>query len=338
MSATMHDVARVAGVSIKTVSNVINDYQHVSPGTREKVRAAITELGYRPNMSARNLRRGRTGAIGLAVPELTLAYFAQLADAVIEHAHARGYVVLIEQTGGGDRSRELEMLRSPRRSFTDGLIFSPLGMENADAGLLDIGTPLVLLGERIFHGPVDHVAMDNVGAAAAATAHLLERGRRRIAVLGAHAGEEIGSAGLRLVGYRQALDAAGVPFDPDLVGYVDLWHRANGAEVMDQVLARGVELDAVFAMNDELALGALRRLQQAGHRVPDDVMLIGFDDLDEGRFSLPSLTSVDPGRAEIARTGVDLLLQRLEGDRGERPHELLTQFRVVERESTATGR
>ena len=337
MSATMHDVARVAGVSIKTVSNVINDYQHVRTSTREKVRAAIAELGYRPNMSARNLRRGRTGVVGLAVPELTLAYFAQLADQVIEHARECGYVVLIEQTGG-DRTRELEMLRSPRRSFTDGLIFSPLGMANADAALLDIGTPLVLLGERIFHGPVDHVAMDNVGAAAAATAYLLQRGRRRIAVLGAHAGEEIGSAGLRLAGYRQALDEAGVPYDPDLVGYVDLWHRANGAEAMDQVLARGVELDAVFAMNDELALGALRRLQQAGHRVPQDVMLIGFDDLDEGRFSLPSLTSVDPGRAEIARTGVDLLLQRLEGERDERPQEQLTRFRVVERESTATGR
>lgn len=334
MSATMHDVARVAGVSIKTVSNVINDYEHVRPSTREKVRAAIAELGYRPNMSARNLRRGRTGAIGLAVPELTLAYFAQLADEVIEHAHSLGYVVLIEQTGGGDRARELEMLRSPRRSFTDGLIFSPLGMENSDAPLLDIGTPLVLLGERIFRGPVDHVAMDNVGAAAAATAHLLGRGRRRVAVLGAHEGEVIGPAGLRLVGYQQALAEAGIPFDPDLVGYVDAWHRANGAEAMDQVLARGVEFDAVFAMNDELALGALRRLQQAGHRVPTDVMLIGFDDLDEGRFSLPSLSSVDPGRVEIARTGVDLLLRRLEGG-ADPPQEVLTTFQVIERESTA---
>ncbi len=337
MSATMHDVARVAGVSIKTVSNVINDYQHVRASTREKVLAAVAELGYRPNMSARNLRRGRTGAISLAVPELKITYFAQLADQVIENARDRGHVVLIEQTGG-DRARELEMLRSPRRSSTDGLIFSPLGMENADAALLDIGTPLVLLGERIFHGPVDHVAMDNVEAAVAATRHLLERGRRRIALLGAHEGEVIGSAGLRTLGYRRALEEAGVPYDPDLVGWSDPWHRANGATSMEQVLARGVRPDGVFAMNDELALGALRHLQQAGHRVPEDVMIIGFDDLEEARFSLPSLTSVDPGRAEIARKGVDLLLDRLEGTYVGEPREVLTKFRVVERESTATGR
>lgn len=333
----MHDVARLAGVSIKTVSNVINDYEHVRPATRSKVRAAIAELGYRPNMSARNLRRGRTGAIGLAVPELSLAYFAQLADEVIEVAQARGLAVLIEQTGGGNRERELEVLRSPRRSLTDGLLFSPLGMDNDDAGLVDIGTPVVLLGERIFGGPVDHVTMRNVDAAAAATAHLIERGRRRVAVLGAHAGEVIGSAGLRLTGYRRALEEAGIAFDEGLVGYMDTWHRANGAEAMGQVIDRGVEFDAVFAMNDELALGALRRLQHSGRRVPQDVMIIGFDDVDEGQYSLPSLSTVDPGRPEIARTAIDMLQERIDGP-AVPPREVLTDFRVVPRESTATTR
>lgn len=331
----MHDVAARAGVSIKTVSNVINDYEHVRASTREKVRAAIAELGYRPNMSARNLRRGRTGAIGLAVPGLSLAYFAQLADEVIEAARARGLVVLIEQTGDGDREQELEMLRSARRTFTDGLLFSPLGMSNEDADLVDIGTPVVLLGERIFDAPVDHVAMRNEDAAAAATSHLIERGRRRVVVLGAHEGEVIGSAGLRLTGYRRALEAAGIAFDEALVGHSDPWRRSDGAAAMDRILESGVDFDGVFAMNDELALGALRRLQQSGRRVPQDVMLIGFDDVDEGRHSLPSLSTVDPGRSEIARSAVDVLLQRIDGTAGPEPRRVFSDFRIIERESTA---
>jgi DNA-binding LacI/PurR family transcriptional regulator len=336
MAATMHDVARVAGVSIKTVSNVINDHPHVRPATRERVQAAIDELDYQPNLSARSLRSGRSGVIGLAVPELSLAYFAQLADEVIRAAERRGLSVLIEQTGGV-RERELEVLRSPRLQLTDGLLFSPLGLGIEDAQLVDIDTPLVLLGERIFNGPADHVTMQNVEAARAATEHLLAQGRRRIAVIGAHEGEVIGSAGLRLAGYREALDAAGVEFDESLVSYVYLWHRANGAEAMRNLLERGVEFDGLFAMNDELALGAMRVLQEAGRVVPRDVAVIGFDDIDEGRYAIPTLSSIDPGRGEIAETAVDLLLERILSKREAPtpPRELRSDFRVVVRESSS---
>ena len=166
MAVTLHDVAKAASVSFKTVSNVVNNHPHVRPQTRARVQAAIDELGYQPNVSARHLRSGRSGVIGLAVPELSLAYFAQLADEVIQAAEKRGLVVLIEQTGG-DRNRELEVLRSPRLQLTDGLLFSPLGLGIDDAPLVDIDTPLVLLGERIFRGPADHVTMRNVEAAQA---------------------------------------------------------------------------------------------------------------------------------------------------------------------------
>jgi DNA-binding LacI/PurR family transcriptional regulator len=336
MSSTMHDVARLAGVSFKTVSNVINLHPHVSEGTRVKVQAAIDELGYQPNLSARSLRSGRSNVIGLAVPELSLAYFAQLADEVIQAAEKRGQVVLIEQTGG-DRARELEVLRSRRLQLTDGLLFSPLGLGIDDAALVDIDTPLVLLGERIFNGPADHVTMQNVEAARAATEHLIERGRRRIAVVGAHEGEVIGSAGLRLTGYRQALDAAGIAFDESLIGYVGTWHRANGADSMRRLLATGVQFDGLFAMNDELALGAMRVLQEKGLVIPADVAVIGFDDVDEGQYSIPSLSTVDPGRREIAETAIDLLLGRIaeKGESTREPRELLSAFRIVVRESSS---
>ncbi|QEO13727.1 LacI family transcriptional regulator [Agromyces intestinalis] len=333
MAATLHDVARLAGVSIKTVSNVINDYPHVRPETRERVERAIGELGYTPNLTARNLRSGRTGAIALAIPDLSLSYFAELAAAVIAAAEDAGAVVLVEQTDG-DRDREIELLKSQRLKLTDGLIFSPLGMSQEDVAFLDVPYPLVVLGERIFDGPADHVTMRNIEAARAATEHLIAAGRRRIAVIGAHEGEVIGSAGLRLRGYREALAAAGIPFDADIVGFTTLWHRANGATAMRELLARGVEFDAVFGLNDTLALGAMRVLQEAGRRVPDDVAVIGFDDLDEARYSIPSLTTVHPGQDWIARTAVTTLLERIAGA-GEAtpPRLLLADYRIEVRES-----
>ena len=338
MSVTLHDVARAAGVSIKTVSNVINDYPHVRPDTRERVQTAINALGYQPNLSARSLRSGKTGAIALGLPELSLSYFAELADTVIEAAERVGQVVIIEQTGG-DRERELQLLTSWRRKMTDGLIFSPLGMGMEDAARLDVPYPLVLLGERIFDGPTDHVTMRNVEAARAATEHLIARGRRRIAVIGAHEGEVVGSAGLRLRGYREALDAAVIPFDERIIVHTTLWHRSNGATAMRELLSRDVGFDAVFGLNDTLALGAMRVLQEAGYRVPQDVSVIGFDDLDEAMYSLPSLSTVNPGRVEIAEVAVSSLMKRIDGSGGtaEPAHLHLAQFSIVERESTAAS-
>jgi DNA-binding LacI/PurR family transcriptional regulator len=334
MTPTLRDVAELAGVSFKTVSNVIHDHPHVSEATRSRVLAAIDQLGYRPNLTARTLRSGRTGAIGLAVPELSLAYFAELADEVITVADRHEMIVLIEQTGG-DPDREREVLTGPRRQLTDGLLFSPLGLGSDDADVLDVDFPLVLLGERIFGGPVDHVTMENVAGAQAATRHLLDLGRRRIAVLGAHTGEVIGSAGLRLEGYRAALADAGVPFDDDLIVDAGPWHRSNGAEAMRNLLARGTTFDAIFALNDELALGALRVLGESGIRVPADVAIIGFDDVDEGRYSFPSLSTVDPGRREIARLAVEVLLEVIAAGENRAPRrELRSPFRILQREST----
>lgn len=333
MATTMSDVAKLAGVSIKTVSNVVNGYPYIADTTKDRVMRAIDELGYQPNITARNLRSGRSGVIGLAVPELSLAYFGQLADEVIRAARHHDMVVLIEQTGG-ERERELELLRSPRLRLTDGLLFSPLGLSNEDADLVNVPFPLVLLGERIFDAPADHITMQNVEAAEAATAHLIASGRRRIAVLGAHPGEVIGSAGLRLEGYRRALQRAAIPFDEALVVEEGLWHRRNGAEATRRLLATGGTFDAVFALNDDLALGALRVLQETGFRVPADIALIGFDDVDEGNYSLPSLSTVDPGRRDIADVAVRTLAERIEGHVGG-PRRIRTGFRIIERESTA---
>lgn len=333
-AVTMHDVAARAGVSIKTVSNVLNGYQYIRPATKEKVETAIADLGYQVNLTARNLRRGRTGLIGLAVPELSLPYFAELADSVIRAAEARGLTVLIEQTGSV-RERELEVLTGQRRHLTDGLIFSPLELGPQDVDALKVDYPMVLLGERIFGGPADHVTMSNVDGAKAAVQHLLDQGRRRIAVVGAHEGETVGSAALRMQGYREALEDAGLGVDPALIGEAGLWHRATGAEAMHRLLDSGVEIDAVFGLNDALALGALHALHARRVDVPEQIAVIGWDDIEETAYSSPTLSTVSPGREQIARTAVDLLLARIDDPDSERPYErVIADFTIVGREST----
>ena len=335
--ATMHDVAARAGVSIKTVSNVLNEYPYIRPATRERVEQAIADLGYQVNVSARNLRRGTTGIIGLALPELRLPYFAELADSVIRAAEREGLTVLIEQTGAV-RERELAVLTSAQRQMTDGLLYSPLALDLGDLTSLHLDFPMVLLGERIFGAQADHVTMANVDAARAATEHLIGCGRRRIAVVGAHPGESSGSAALRLEGYRAALEAAGLPYDPAFVGEAGLWHRSTGADAMSRLLDAGIDVDGVFAMNDALALGVLHTLHARGIGVPDQVAVIGFDDIEEAQYSSPTLSSISPGREQIARTAVDLLRQRIaRGDGAGAPRTVVADFEVVPRESSCSS-
>lgn len=334
--ATMVDVAQLAGVSVKTVSNVVNDYPYIRETTRNRVLAAIAELGYQVNVTARSLRSGRTGMIGLAVPELGQPYFGELADEILAAAREQGVHVLIEPTGF-TREGELSALREARRGTMDGLLFSPAALEQSDAGLLAVDYPLVLLGEQIFSSTVDHVTMRNTEGARAATELLLDVGRRRIAAIGMLHAEGAGAAALRFEGYRQALEARGLTVDPRLLGWADDgWHRGNGARAIAAVLDSGVEVDGVVAFNDALAIGAMFELQVRGRRIPEDVAVIGFDDIEEAQYTVPPLTTVDPGRREIAHVAVDLLCRRVR-ERAAGPTEPmlhLAGMRIIERAST----
>ncbi|GAB3575368.1 LacI family DNA-binding transcriptional regulator [Leifsonia lichenia] len=333
MAVTLREVAEAAGVSIKTVSNVINGYPYISAATKTAVETAVAELGYQPNLSARGLRSGRTGAISLVIPDLKNPYFAELADSIMREASKHDLAVFIQQSGG-DRERELAILRGPQMRMADGILFSVAGLSQEDAALVTAPSPIVLLGERIFHGPADHVTMTNVAASRAATEHLLSIGRRRIVALGAHRDEAVGSAALRLAGYRAALEAAGVEYRDDLVIETPDWQRVDGAQGMRALLATGVQVDGVVAFNDSLAFGAMRAIEDGGFRIPHDVAIIGFDDVDETRYSIPSLSSIDPGRDDIAATAVRLLLARIGGDTATPFVEHEAPFRLVVREST----
>ncbi|MEV0619294.1 LacI family DNA-binding transcriptional regulator [Nonomuraea sp. NPDC050404] len=329
----LKDVARLAGVSVKTVSNVVNDYVHVTPATRARVTAAIKELNYRPNLSARNLRQGRTGIIALAVPELDIPYFAELARLVIAAAEERGLTVLIDQTGGV-REREQLVAENFRAHLIDGVIFSPLALTPEDLAARMDDTPMVLLGERVYEGPADHVVLDNVAAAREATLHLAGLGRRRVAAIGAQDDVAAETSRLRLTGYLDALTTAGLPADDRLIVPVEDYHRADGAQAMATLLDSGAASDAVFCFNDLLALGALRTLLERGFAVPDDVALAGFDDIEDGRYATPTLTTISPDKAGIAGRAVELLADRIAGGSKVAAREVRVGHQLEVREST----
>ncbi|MER6061491.1 LacI family DNA-binding transcriptional regulator [Streptomyces sp. NPDC001792] len=332
--ATIQDVAKAAGVSAMTVSNVINDHPHVRPATRERVLAAMARLDYRVNVAARNLRKGRTGTIGLAVPEVNRPYYGRLAEAIIAAAGRHGLRVGIEQTGAR-RENELAALSQSRNRLYDGLILSTVGMGPADVGALEVDHPVVILGERIFGGPVDHVAMPNVEASAAATRHLVERGCRRVALVCGRLRDEIDVSSLRHTGYRQALAAAGLPGDPELVRSVPALTMEAGAREARAMVADGLDFDGVFCVTDTVAMGVLRGLADAGVRVPQQVKVIGFDNVDESAFLVPSLSTVDPDHDLMAERAVSLLAARLGGvGPPAEQEEFVGPFSLVIREST----
>lgn len=332
--ATIYDVAKVAGVSHQTVSRLLRGHTGIRSETRSKVLAAIEQLDYRTNITARNLRNGNTGMIALAIPDLNQPYFAELAQSVIMAARHAGLTVFVETTDG-DRDRELAVLSGTHSNLVDGVLYAPKSLGGSDLAELSIDFPLVLIGDRIFHSPFDHVTMPNAAGARAAVEHLIATGRRRIAVIGAEPPTEFGAAALRLDGYKQALDAAGLEYDPDLVLYDGEWIRATGAASMQRLLEAGTAFDAVFCFNDALALGALRTMLAAGVRVPEDIAIVGYDDTQDAQYSFPSLSSISPGRDELAQLAVGLLQRRLKKHAQPGEHEeLVSGFALEVRESS----
>lgn len=336
MAVRLRDVAQRAGVSVKTVSNVVHGYEHVRPETRRRVQAALDELKYRPNLPARNLRRGRSGIVALAVPSLEVAYFAELAAAVVAAAEERGWTVLVDQTDGV-AEREIEVASGLRGHLIDGVMLSPMALREGDLRGTESEIPLVLLGERISDAAIDHVAVDNVAAARAATQHLVDLGRTRVAAIG-YQPEDRSSSGvadLRRIGYQQVLDEQELPVAPHWTPLVPSYGRSEGASAAAHLLDGGVPPDAVFCFNDTLALGALHELARRGVRVPEDIAVVGFDDIEDGRFSNPTLTSIAPDKAGIARLAVEMLHERI-ADHGSRPNrDVRVPFELLVRESTA---
>lgn len=333
---TLKDVAILAGVSAKTVSNVLNgNSSRYSNETRGQIEAAIQQLGYIPNRAARSMRNGRIGLLGIAVPDIGNPYFAGLASEIIDEASRHEYLVLIQHTGGF-REAEVRTIRGMYAQGVDGIIFSPIFVSPEDFKRDGQEIPTVLLGERAENRVYDHVVIDNVSAGYAATQHLIEQGYRHIGVIGVPDDEYDIMPHLRFQGYRRALNDANLPFDAQLVATIPAASSTfhDGADGMQQLLKTRREFDAVFCFNDRVALGAIRVLQQRGFKIPSDVGVIGFDDIDEGQYLTPTLSTISPDKIRIAQLALGLLLERLEGTRTGPPEQFLPSFQVIQREST----
>jgi LacI family transcriptional regulator, repressor for deo operon, udp, cdd, tsx, nupC, and nupG len=331
---TLRDVAARAGVSARTVSNVVNDFPYVSPAMRAKVQAALDELGYKPNLLARGLRQGRTGILTLLVPDIAVPYFGELAHEVVERASQLGFTVMIDETSGQPQRERALLGAAAQSSWVDGVLLSSLALKTRDLASLGSHKPVVLLGELTTLLPVlDHVGIDNVAASRDAVRHLIDSGRRRIAALGASSIGSDATSRLRLKGYRQALTTAGLRAD-GLYARTPDYKRGHAAAALRTMLSHGNPPDGLFCFSDELAAGALRELYEQKLHVPSDISVVGFDDVEQSRFATPSLTSIRPDKAEIASVALDLLIQRIRGSTV-KPRDVRIRYQLIVRESSA---
>lgn len=336
MRPTVRDVAALAGVSPKTVSNVINGGVPVRPDTRQRVEAALAELDYVPNLSARGLRNGRSGTIALALPDLGTSYSAELARAFVELARGHGWAVQIDQTGS-DAEREQALISRARAHLVDGLILNPVTLgESAVANGRGL-PPTVVIGE-VEPQDVDQVHIDSFAAAREVSRLLIGLGHRRIVLLGTSDDTfRTASSETRHAGHRAALEEAGLPDDPSLAIAVGTWSTSAAAAAMAAYLDTHPLPDAVFCFTDSMALGVLHVLADRGVRVPQDVSVVGFDDIEEASYAVPALTTVSFDKRAVATAALTALGRRIDDPDAERTVTVVPH-RVVERASTAPRR
>ncbi|MEJ7792717.1 MAG: LacI family DNA-binding transcriptional regulator [Gaiellaceae bacterium] len=328
---TIYDVARLAGVSTATVSRALNGTGQIAPGTSAAIHAAVRQLGYQPNTVARSLVTKSTQTIALLLPDIANPFYAALVKGIQQRALAAGSMMLLCTTEG-DPEREEQYLSLLRAKQVDGVLVDGLVLPpERIADFVREGLPIVCLDRDIDSTSVPLVQVDNRLGARLATEHLLSLGHTRIAHVAGAPGLRISDE--RVEGYRTALVAADVEHDPALVA-VGSFTEEGGYKAAHELLAAS-ELTAIFAANDLSALGALHAIAESGRRVPDEVSVVGFDDLRLARHTTPPLTTIHQPAFEIAERATQLLLDLAGGrDVPQRLH--LLEPELVVRGSTAT--
>jgi DNA-binding LacI/PurR family transcriptional regulator len=326
----MDDVARLAGVSKQTVSRVINDNPAVRPETRETVLAAMRSLGYRPSRSARSLASGRTRMLGVISFDAARFGPASILTAINSAAQDAGYLVSSIALDTADRDTVVRAADRLSAEGADGVIaIAPQRRVGRALAEAQLPTPVVVL-ENDLGDSTSLIAADSMNGARLATEHLLRLGHGTVRHIAGPAGWT--SADVRLAGWRATLRAAGAPATEPLFGD---WSADSGYD-LGRRLARRPEVTAVFAANDQTALGVLRAFHEAGRPVPEEVSVVGYDDIPEAAHLLPPLTTVRTDFAEIGTRSLRLLLNRLEGAdaRGSTPVDPVVPVELVVRRST----
>ncbi len=330
--ATLRDVARRAGVSIATVSYVLNGTRSVSPEVEARVREAVRALQYRPNRLARGLRRKCTHVIGLVVPDSANPFFAEIARGLEDLSFAHDHSVILCNSDG-DPAKEQRYLGVLIEQQVDGIALVSVRSTPAHLSMLrQRGIPFVVVDRDLPGLEADCVLADNFQGGYLATRHLLERRHRRIACITGPS--ELTPSADRVRGYRKALEEAGIR-PPEVWVRRGDFRAESGYEAARFFLGLPAEVrpTAIFACNDLMAIGAMRAIGEAGLSIPDDIALVGFDDILLASYVIPPLTTVAQPTYEMGRMAGDLLLRRL-GEPDRPPARLILPVRLVVRQST----
>lgn len=332
-ATTIRDVARLAGVSIATVSHVINGTQYVSPELETRVHEAIEALDYRPNRLAAALSTRKIPLLALVVPDISNPFWSSVARAVQDATDADNYSVIVCSTDGVFE-REERFLKS-LSGWVSGLLIHPYHVSHKHVSQhMRPSMPVVILGELadtdLLSPQWDQVGGSNTSAAQAAVKHLIDLGHERIAFIQGPPGTPTSIA--RLKGVYKEFEAAGLDVSEDLLAHGDYTYE-GGRRAMRDLLERGTPPTAVFCANDLSALGALQTAQQLGSKVPADISIVGFDDITQAASTSPPLTTVKQSPSELGATGARLLLEQI-GGRTE-AKQISLEFSLVIRESTA---
>lgn len=324
---TLDMVAQAAGVSTSTVSRILNGSATVSAAKQQAVQEAVRHLGFRPNPVARGLAGGRTMSIGVVTQTISNPFYGEALNGIEHELGGVGYIPLFV-SGMWNEAGERQALDALMARRVDGVIVLAGCLGNE--ALLEYAQhqPMVVAGRAIGAARLFSLAFDNRAGARLAVQHLLEAGHRRIAHITGNLAQEDGSH--RLAGYRQAMAAAGVAWDPGLVVEGN-FTEASGQRAVQHLLDSRQDFSAIFAANDQMAIGAALALYRRGLRVPDDVSLVGFDDLAPAQFAIPPLTTVRQAVYQMGRQAAAAVLDLLNG---RTPHANLPEPQLVLREST----
>jgi len=328
---TIRDVAAAAGVSHQTVSRVINDRPDVAEGTRHRVWQVIEELGYQPSAIARSLVSQRSYTLGLITADFTDFFFTQVIVGAEAEARQHDYFFMLCSTERNPDD-EPEYLRLLTERQVDGILFARPSTERDDhhiVSLLRQGVPLVTTAYHVPGERLTVVDVDNVDGGLQATQCLITGGHRQIGMINGPPGWK--SVKDRAQGYKLALERAGIPPDESLIEHGD-WSYESGYEAMRRLLEKALHFTALFTHNDCMAIGAIRALREAGRRVPDDVAIVGYDDIPAAAYCHPPLTTIRQPMQQVGQVATRMLIELIE-DPGVEREEVLLKTELVQRGS-----
>ncbi|CAG7839148.1 LacI family transcriptional regulator [Clostridium botulinum C] len=332
MATSIKDVAREANVSIATVSRVLNNVDVVNEDTKKKVLEAIKKLDYRPNIVARSLKTQKTRTIGIIIPDISNPIYPEVVRGAEDVSNIYNYNIMLCNTDL-EPDKELEYLRVLGEKMVDGVIYISNSLEERTIKTIkDTNMPLVLIETNGRETEFPSVIIDNKSAAIDAVNYLLKKGNKRIAYIGI-SDDVINASAIRHEGYIEGLSQNNIPYDKDITFFCKYSLKAeDGYEAMNNILEKTTDIDAVFCVNDEIAMGAINALRDKGIKVPEDVDVMGFNDTHGAEFFYPRLTTIAQPLYDMGSVATRMLIKKINNEPLDKELFVLP-YELIERDS-----